>query len=403
MKKKLIAALLLMALVCSLFTVFASAEDGHSIYTFDKLSFSGKDFDGNKIDDSVFKKAELTWIKVYYYSREDKFSNAIPDLRRTAQFCEEFKDADIQVLVVLHSFEKKLSANEADSLLEEAGVDFKCIPVCEGLRPLCTTYMVTNAFADSKGRLLMPFANDSKFLECDEEEITEARKYALGHYPEYGTRLDQTMPGSYDEETTRLFLSILTGDEETANGIEAEVAKREAKEKDMSLLEFSTEDSNGKECDSSMLSDAELNLLFFWEPWSTTCINQMYYVKKLYDDYKDKGLQVIGVYSAENGPKAINAQGAAYPNIVKSTDFNKFATGFVPTFMLVDGEGKIITHDVDKSMIKDNPELSEELLAEVYVGAETYEMLEELVTDYLKIPAVSKSAGEGTETDEEID
>jgi thiol-disulfide isomerase/thioredoxin len=60
---------------------------------------------------------------------------------------------------------------------------------------------------------------------------------------------------------------------------------------------FSTTDRDGNAYDDSIFADYELTLINFWEPWCGPCVGEMPDLETLYENYSDKGLLVIGVYS----------------------------------------------------------------------------------------------------------
>ena len=60
---------------------------------------------------------------------------------------------------------------------------------------------------------------------------------------------------------------------------------------------FSTTDRDGNTYDERIFSSGMLTMVNFWEPWCGPCVNEMPDIEKLYENYKDMGLQVVGVYS----------------------------------------------------------------------------------------------------------
>ena len=60
---------------------------------------------------------------------------------------------------------------------------------------------------------------------------------------------------------------------------------------------FSTIDRDGNSYDESVFSGNELTLINFWEPWCGPCVGEIPDLQELYEEYKDDGLLIIGVYS----------------------------------------------------------------------------------------------------------
>lgn len=133
-------------------------------------------------------------------------------------------------------------------------------------------------------------------------------------------------------------------------------------------LRFTTTDRDGNTADESILRGHKLVMLNFWEPWCPPCVKEMPDLAKLYEDYRDRGLLILGVYSTEGQEgdvdKVLADSGTGYPILHYSKDFDGFRTGYVPTTVFVDGEGTI--------------------LSELLVGGRDYAGWEELILNNLK-------------------
>lgn len=141
---------------------------------------------------------------------------------------------------------------------------------------------------------------------------------------------------------------------------------------------FSTTDREGNAYDESIFADYELTLINFWEPWCGPCVGEMPDLETLYENYSDKGLLVIGVYSEAGMEADVDAilgdSGITYPILRYTPEFDAYQSGYVPTTILVDSNGNIIdTGEVyldgaDSTLI---------------VGANSYSEWEDLVNRYL--------------------
>ena len=133
-------------------------------------------------------------------------------------------------------------------------------------------------------------------------------------------------------------------------------------------VRFTTTDRVGNTVDETILRGHKLVMLNFWEPWCPPCVKEMPELEKLYRDYADKGLLILGVYSTEGQEtevdKVLADSGTSYPILRYSKDFDSFKTGYVPTTLFVDGEGTI--------------------LSELPVGSRDYAGWEELILNTLK-------------------
>ena len=133
-------------------------------------------------------------------------------------------------------------------------------------------------------------------------------------------------------------------------------------------LRFRTTDREGNAVDESILRGQRLVMLNFWEPWCPPCVKEMPDLERLYEDYRDRGFLILGIYSAEGQEadvdKVLEDSSTSYPILRYSKDFDSFKTGYVPTTLFVDGEGTI--------------------LSELLVGSRDYAGWEELLANTLK-------------------
>ena len=88
----------------------------------------------------------------------------------------------------------------------------------------------------------------------------------------------------------------------------------------------------------------------------------------LYQDYKDEGLMILGVFATEgvddDARNVIKETGVTYPIVHCDSHLALYQTDSVPTTILVDGQGNVLT---------DEP----------YIGARGYEEWLQIITDYM--------------------
>ena len=139
-------------------------------------------------------------------------------------------------------------------------------------------------------------------------------------------------------------------------------------------ISFTLEDLDGNTIDESVFASHKLTVINFWEPWCGPCVNEMPELEKLYEDYKDQGLYIIGVFSdttaMDDVRDVLNNAGTTYPICEYSTAFDAFMTGYVPTTLFVDGNGKII-------------DVSNGYGEKVFVGSQSYSEWESMIKNYL--------------------
>ena len=137
---------------------------------------------------------------------------------------------------------------------------------------------------------------------------------------------------------------------------------------------FSTTDLDGNAVDSSILSEAKLTVLNVWATYCTPCVNEMPDLETLSQNYKDKGVQVVGlvadVFDDEEkkaeAKEILSATGVTYVNLLPDTvldDSLLYDITGTPTTLFLDSEGKILkivegTRDLDALT-----EMVDELLA----------------------------------------
>lgn len=144
--------------------------------------------------------------------------------------------------------------------------------------------------------------------------------------------------------------------------------KKKSAEEQTGLV-FSTTDIDGNPVSNEMFKDAKLVVLNFWEPWCGPCVSEMPALQKLYENYKDKGVLVIGVYASFDQDRdvrdLIKSKNITYPIIRYTDTFNSLQTGYIPTTYFLDNKGNILN-------------------TEAFVGGRIYIEWESLIEDYLR-------------------
>ena len=133
-------------------------------------------------------------------------------------------------------------------------------------------------------------------------------------------------------------------------------------------ISFDTVDVYGNPVSSEMLSDHKLIMLNLWEPWCGPCVNEMPDLNYLYEEYKDKGLLIIGAYTTfdmdQDARDLVEEIGITYPIIKANASIYDLEQGYVPATYLLDNQGNLIT---------DEP----------FAGANSYEGWEEIINEFL--------------------
>ena len=112
-------------------------------------------------------------------------------------------------------------------------------------------------------------------------------------------------------------------------------------------LAFSTTDLEGNAVTMEDFSQAKLVVLNFWEPWCGPCVGEMPDLEKLYETYKDKGLVILGAFNdqEEDAKALVKDRGITYPILHYTEVFYQFQTGYVPTTVLLAGDGTLLSEE----------------------------------------------------------
>ena len=133
-------------------------------------------------------------------------------------------------------------------------------------------------------------------------------------------------------------------------------------------IRFETTDLSGETWTDACFSEHKLTMINLWAYWCGPCMAELPDLQKLSEDYADRGLLLLGLCDpaeqAEN-TQALQNKGVTYPCLLFTDGFaDTMATGYIPTTIFVDSEGK--------------------LLGEAYVGGRSYDEWAEIVEEYLK-------------------
>ena len=176
---------------------------------------------------------------------------------------------------------------------------------------------------------------------------------------------------------------------EQDNAINQETPDKEMKNKEATETEaidvetpftFSTVNYEGEEYTEEMFDGYEVIVVLHWEPWSSASLYNLLCMQELADNYGDRVL-CIGVCNeeyCESIPDVIEDLRLTIPMLVWPDDFDRFDSAFVPTAVLLDSDGKVLS-PTREEMRKLNANVIQEIVdcyndgyyAE-YVGNEEY-------------------------------
>ena len=158
-----------------------------------------------------------------------------------------------------------------------------------------------------------------------------------------------------------------TGDEAGTETVDT-LQKEDISSDKMSQLDFSATDINGESVDTDSMKDSKLIMVNFWEPWCGPCVKEMPDLEKLYQNYKDQGFVILGVFysldSLDDAKAVIDDINITYSILIGNEDFFPFMTEYVPTTALFDSEGNLLN-------------------SEPLIGARSYDDWEQEILKYL--------------------
>lgn len=233
-------------------------------------------------------------------------------------------------------------------------------------------YIITFTLLSS---LLLSMTGCQEFIEGFQEGYAEAMAENQEQQPSVDTALAETPVVNNEEpapEETDVMDYWGINDMDTSNSGEAapEPQDNETIEADGSgEFVFTSTTIDGDDFDFNDYADSKLIMVNFWEPWCGPCVNEMPELEELYQDYKDQGFVIIGIYSSfdytDDAYDVIDMTGVTYPIVRYISDFDKYQSGYVPNTIFVNGNGDVLS-------------------SEPYVGSMSKAEWEQIVKSYLE-------------------
>lgn len=126
--------------------------------------------------------------------------------------------------------------------------------------------------------------------------------------------------------------------------------EKENEDKNFDLSELKANDLEGNEVDNSIFKD-KYTLVNVWGTFCPPCIEEMPDLKKLYDDYKDQGFNVVGIVAdayqnddiVKKAKEMVESEKIDYTNLVINDYLIEkilFDVQYFPTSFIVDENGR---------------------------------------------------------------
>jgi len=117
-------------------------------------------------------------------------------------------------------------------------------------------------------------------------------------------------------------------------------------------IQFDSKTTNGEKIDSSIFKDNKLTMINVWATYCSACIKEMPDLQALYEEYKDKDVNIIGVVADANNAdkvqlaqKILKGSGVTFDNILPSDTLRDSLLNDVntyPTTIFVDSNGNVV-------------------------------------------------------------
>lgn len=115
--------------------------------------------------------------------------------------------------------------------------------------------------------------------------------------------------------------------------------------------DFTVKDDQGQAHTlQSLLAGKKYMVLDFWASWCVPCRKEIPNVKRQYDLYKEKGLQVVSISIDKNADawrKAVKAENLVWPNFLSPDVADLYKVRAVPTMYLLDSRGCVVAEGSD--------------------------------------------------------
>lgn len=135
------------------------------------------------------------------------------------------------------------------------------------------------------------------------------------------------------------------------------------------LSEFEATDINGNDVNQDIFKDYDLTMVNIWATFCNPCLDEMPHLGEIYNDYEDKGLNIIGIVvdvfdnsgnisndQIETAKEVIEKTKANYTHLLPSKDLINLKLKdvmYFPETFFVDKDGNIVGESIIGARNKD--------------------------------------------------
>ena len=193
---------------------------------------------------------------------------------------------------------------------------------------------------------------EDETTDKEAEETAEEETDAATEETEDEDAADKVTEETEDEETadaTDEPLEEAEATDEAEDAVTEEVPAEEHSADNINQLNFSTTDINGASISFADIKGSSLIMVNFWEPWCGPCVGEMPELEELYQNYKDQGVLILGVFYStdymDDARYVMDYAQITYPIVIGNNDFLPYVTEYVPTTVFFDSEGNLLNSE----------------------------------------------------------
>lgn len=297
-------------------------KDG--FFTFSVMTKGGENvkvsLDAKPLDDGTNKGFDTKNVKIQGSATNDEFEAKIGSIRQKldkmfADYHEKFKDFQTQLDA---AYQAKDKAKRKALMESEEG---KAFAAAEDNFFKTVSASYKKLFADNKDTWWGPFA----------------MLYTMNYFTEEN-KADWAM---FSDAAKNSYYGKLLNEQINPKGFKGEALPQ------FELLQV----DGSKVSMASAVKGKKYYLVDFWASWCGPCRKEIPNLKKQYELYKDKGLQIVSVSIDKNEAawkKALNEEKLPWPNGLDRAEIaNAYKVRFIPAIFLVDGAtGKCIAENI---------------------------------------------------------
>lgn len=108
---------------------------------------------------------------------------------------------------------------------------------------------------------------------------------------------------------------------------------------------------------SSIVEQHKITLVDFWASWCGPCIQDIPHLKSIYSEFKDKGLEIVGISVDDNARKWQDAVSNHQLSWIQLRDVaggasQAYDVSFIPFKLLIDKDGKILGQNLNTEQLR---------------------------------------------------